>query len=67
MADPLPDRDTDAATPRWVKLSALAAAIVAALVLIMLLSGHGPGHHLDGNMPMAGGASSTRAPSAAAT
>ncbi len=56
MADPLPDRDTDAATPRWVKLSALAAAIVAALVLIMLLSGHGPGHHLDGNMPLAGGA-----------
>ena len=36
--------------PRWVKVFAIVAAVLAALVLVLLLSGggHGPGRHLDG-------------------
>ena len=43
--------EQDAGTPRWVKLSALAAALLAvAVVIVLLLSGgdHGPGRHTGG-------------------
>ncbi|WP_433064357.1 hypothetical protein [Dactylosporangium sp. CS-033363] len=33
-------------TPRWVKAFAIAGAVLAVLVLVALLTGHGPGHHL---------------------
>jgi hypothetical protein len=31
--------------PRWVKIFAIAAAILVALVVVLLASGHGPGRH----------------------
>lgn len=31
--------------PRWVQIFAIAAAILVALVVVLLLSGHGPGRH----------------------
>ena len=53
MADPLPDTDRDIGAPRWVKLSGIIAALVVLLVIVMLLTGHGPWHHM-GSMPMGG-------------
>ncbi len=32
-------------TPRWVKVFGIIAIVVALLVVIMLLTGHGPGRH----------------------
>ena len=32
-------------TPRWVKVSGIIVIVLAVLVVIMLLSGHGPGCH----------------------
>jgi hypothetical protein len=35
-------------TPRWVKLSGIAAGVGAALVAVLLAAGgHGPGRHLS--------------------
>lgn len=31
--------------PRWVKIFAIVGAILVALVVVALLSGHGPGRH----------------------
>jgi hypothetical protein len=31
--------------PRWVKIFAIGGAILVALVVVLLLSGHGPGRH----------------------
>lgn len=31
--------------PRWVKVFAIVGALVVALVVVLLLSGHGPGRH----------------------
>lgn len=31
--------------PRWVKVFGLVTAVVAVLVVVMLLIGHGPGRH----------------------
>jgi hypothetical protein len=31
--------------PRWVKIFAIATAVLVALVVVLLLSGHGPGRH----------------------
>lgn len=42
----------DPSRPRWVKISAIAALIVVAVLVIMLLvapGGHGPGRHLGGD------------------
>lgn len=38
------------ATPRWVKILAMVAAVLVLLAAVMLLSGgnHGPGRHLGG-------------------
>jgi len=61
MADPLPDAK-DEPTPRWVKISGIAAVVAVLLVGAMLLTGHGPGRHLAmGGMPM-GDASANSAP-----
>ena len=32
-------------TPRWVKVSGIIAIVLVLMVVIMLLSGHGPGRH----------------------
>ena len=38
--------------PTWVKGFAIATAILAALVVVMLLTGgHGPGRHTQGGLP----------------
>ena len=39
-------------TPRWVKVSALVAAVLIAVVVLMMVVGggdHGPGRHTGGN------------------
>ncbi|MFD0579930.1 hypothetical protein [Dactylosporangium darangshiense] len=33
-------------TPRWVKAFVVAGIVVAVLVVVMLVSGHGPGQHM---------------------
>jgi hypothetical protein len=41
-------REPNDGTPRWVKVSAVLALILVALVVVMLLvgpGGHGPGRH----------------------
>ncbi len=47
MADPSPDTADNEGTPRWVKVSAIVAAIVVVLLGIMLLTGHRPGRHFS--------------------
>lgn len=34
--------------PGWVKGFAVAGVILVALIVVMLLTGHGPGRHMDG-------------------
>ena len=72
MADPSPDSDavkgsdtggSPPATPRWVKVSAIVAVVLAVLVVVMLLLGHGPAQHdatgaVDGPSPPVGLAAS---------
>ena len=43
------DRRPDAAPgmPRWVKLGALVGVVLLVLVVLMLLTGHGPGRHMS--------------------
>jgi hypothetical protein len=65
MADPTPSptSTTEApGTPRWVKVLAIVAVALIALVVVLLLVGgnHGPGRHLEsnggaGHSPPAGG------------
>jgi hypothetical protein len=38
-------------TPRWVKVFAIVGAVVALLIVIMLLTGHGPSQHMHGGRP----------------
>ncbi|MFI5907802.1 hypothetical protein [Dactylosporangium sp. NPDC051541] len=40
---------TQMSTPRWVKVFAAAAVAFVALVVVMLLAGHGPGMHHGGH------------------
>jgi hypothetical protein len=61
MPEPSSDRDTArAGTPRWVKGFVIAGAVLLVLIVVMLLSGHGPGRHMhhgmSGQVPAAGGA-----------
>jgi hypothetical protein len=41
--------DEDPGTPRWVKVFFIVGLLIAALVLVLLLSGraHGPGQHFS--------------------
>ena len=51
MDQPGPPGSEPPRAPRWVKVSAIVAAVVVALIIaITLLSGgeHGPGRHLPG-------------------
>jgi len=47
MADPLPDADKAEGMPRWVKRSLISAGVVVGLVIVAMLTGHGPWHHLQ--------------------
>jgi hypothetical protein len=40
--------ETGAGTPRWVKVLAVVAVVVLVLIVVMLLTGHGPGSHMQG-------------------
>lgn len=63
MADPLPDTDRDIGAPRWVKLTGIISVIVVLLVIVMLLTGHGPWHHMGmGDMPMGGAPAAPASP-----
>jgi hypothetical protein len=33
--------------PRWVKVFAIVGAVVLVLLVVMLLTGHGPGRHMQ--------------------
>jgi len=62
MADPLPDADAAEGMPRWVKRSLIGAGLLVVLVIVAMLTGHGPWHHLQmagmhmpGDQPPAGG------------
>ena len=35
-------------TPRWVKAFGIVGGILVLLIIVMLLSGHGPGRHMHG-------------------
>ena len=42
------------AAPRWVKVAVVIGIAVALLIIVMLISGHGPGRHMGshgGNLP----------------
>lgn len=38
-------------TPRWVKASLIVAAVLAALLVVAMIIGHGPGRHTKHSMP----------------
>gem|GEM_PF-2594490 len=46
-------RSDEPAMPGWVKGFAVAGIILAVLIVVMLLAGHGPGRHLHGSPPPA--------------
>ncbi len=50
MADLPPDPGDDTRTPRWVKVLGIIALALVLLVVIMLLTGHGPGRHMSGGL-----------------
>lgn len=41
-----------AQVPRWVVVFAVIGLLVAILVVVMLLAGHGPGRHTDVGLPL---------------
>ena len=43
--------------PRWVKVSLIVAAVLAALLVVALIFGHGPGRHMHHSMPASHAAS----------
>lgn len=48
MADPTPDAGEDTGTPLWVKVSGIIGGVLVTLIVVMLLTGHGPGRHMPG-------------------
>ena len=52
MSEPLQSGDDPAVSerprmPRWVVASLVAGAVLVALVVVLLASGHGPGQHMS--------------------
>jgi hypothetical protein len=47
---PHPEQPTPG-TPRWVKVFAIVGAVVVLLIVILLLTGHGPSQHMHGGRP----------------
>jgi hypothetical protein len=43
--------DQEAGMPRWVKVLAAIGIALVALIVVMLLTGHGPGEHLHHALP----------------
>jgi preprotein translocase subunit SecG len=48
MSGSVPDRGTATGMPRWVKVFLIIAVVLALVVGILLLTGHGPGRHIPG-------------------
>jgi hypothetical protein len=49
--DPTPGTPpTPQGMPRWVKAFLITAAVLAAAVIVLMLTGHNPGRHLDGHL-----------------
>jgi hypothetical protein len=48
---PQNDNDSPAGMPRWVKVFGIIGGVLVAAIVAMLLTGHGPGHHLHGAGP----------------
>ena len=52
------NEDGAARMPRWVKIAGIGAVLLVVLLIVALLSGHGPGRHMGGHgasAPIAGG------------
>jgi hypothetical protein len=45
-----PDREATVGIPRWVKVFGIIGIVVVLLVVLMLLTGHGPGRHMSGGL-----------------
>ena len=43
------DENGAARTPRWVKIVGAVAVLFVVLLVVALLSGHGPGRHMGGH------------------
>lgn len=43
-----PPTDQRIGAPRWVKVFGIVGAVLVVLVVVMLLTGHGPGRHMNG-------------------
>lgn len=48
--------DRPPGTPRWVKAFGIVAVVLVLLLVAMLLTGHGPGRHMDGQAHVTGDA-----------
>ena len=47
---PHPIAESTTGTPRWVKVFAIIGLALVLLVIVMLLTGHGPGRHMHGGL-----------------
>ncbi|MEV4132827.1 hypothetical protein AB0J72_11765 [Dactylosporangium sp. NPDC049742] len=45
----MPDEDGAARMPRWVKIVGAVGILLVVLLVVALLSGHGPGRHMGGH------------------
>lgn len=48
--DPPNDHESATRTPNWAKAFWITGAVLAILVIVMLLSGHGPGRHTNAGL-----------------
>jgi hypothetical protein len=39
-------KEASTGTPRWVKVFGIVGAVLVLLIIVMLVSGHGPGRHM---------------------
>ena len=44
-----PAADKPPSTPRWVKVFGIVGVVLVLLLVLMLLTGHGPGRHMGGH------------------
>ena len=45
---------SDTGTPRWVKVFGIVGLVLVLLLVIILLTGHGPGRHMGSHAPPSG-------------
>ncbi len=49
-----PTADRPPSTPRWVKAFGIVAVVLVLLLVVMLLTGHGPGSHMGSHAQVTG-------------